>query len=143
MPSRSLLTALSLCALVGACTSQDKLPVQSSVPAPEKAAVDTLSAAALQKICTTHHVDASSRIFAAKKDGVVLRFSVTPSSRMADMGNLVFDAEGNYLGNDMGGELPWDDKAFMAAETERVRKLMAGAEIEANATPTACPDPRS
>lgn len=141
MLSRSHFAALFLCALVTACTSQEKLTVESPEPTSPTSAAVTISSAALQKICATEHVDDRSRIFVAKKNGVVTRFSVTPSPTMADMGNLLFDADGNHLGDDMGGELPWENKAVMAAETARVAKLMDGAEIEGGALTTSCPKP--
>lgn len=156
------LSALSLIGLLAACTSPEERPVTSPASSlvqtsssaslggaasagvtasaqPSPARVDAPpSSTVMQKICQTRYVDESSHIFPAKKNGAVTRWSVTPSNRMADMGNLIFDADGNHLGNDMGGELPWEDKAFMAKERERVAKLMDGAEVERDAAKFSC-----
>ena len=92
----------------------------------------------LEKICKTPHVDGSSKIFLAKAGGTLKRIEVTPSRRIADHGNLVFDLEGNYLGDTTGGEFPWDDKALMATENARVAALFDGAKVEGDETSLRC-----
>jgi len=82
-------------------------------------------------------VDETSQVFIARDgSGVAHRIVVTPSSRIADMGNLIFDVEGNYLGDDTGSEVPWDDEDFMAGERARVAALMDGSSVQGEATTT-------
>jgi hypothetical protein len=95
-----------------------------------------VTADALARICAAEHVDATSEVFRATKGGQLHRIVVTPTRKIADMGNLIFDTEGELLGEDTGGEVPWDDEAFMTKERARVAALMDGAEVEQKPTQT-------
>jgi hypothetical protein len=91
------------------------------------------------KVCAAEHVDETSQIFLARnKAGVAERIVLTPSRTIADMGNLVFDMNGELLGHDTGSEFPWDDEARRNEERARVAKLMGGAMVASNATPRSC-----
>jgi hypothetical protein len=57
---------------------------------------------------------------------------------IADKGNLVFDIDGNELGETTGGEFPWDDKALLEKENARVAALMAGASVPNDQKPLSC-----
>ena len=98
-----------------------------------------VSASALEKVCKAKYVDDSSKIFIAFAEGKPTRLNVTPSRNIADMGNLVFDLDGNELGETTGGEFPWEDKALLEKEQARVAKLMAGASVPNDQKPLACP----
>ena len=115
----------------------------ATAPAPAPAASGSAAvdaAAPLAAICRTEHVDGSSKIYVARDpSGKITRYSVTPSKRMADMGNLIFDAQGNLLGHDTGGEFPWDDKAARAKEDARVAALFGGAVIAKGDKTLSCP----
>lgn len=94
---------------------------------------------ALSKVCRAPHVDASSEVFVAvDAHGEPWRLEVTPSKDIADLGNLIFDLEGVFLGNATGGEFPWDGKAAMSVEKARVAKLMDGAVVPTGARPISC-----
>lgn len=71
----------------------------------------------------------------AYKDEAPHRLVVTPTRRIADKGNIVFDMAGERLGEDTGGEFPWDDKQLLEKERARVAALMDGAETERRAIP--------
>jgi hypothetical protein len=93
----------------------------------------------LEKVCHGEHADSSSMVYrAVGATGSVERLVVTPSKKIADMGNLIFDMEGRFLGNDTGSEVPWDDSAFMEREHERVGKLLGGAQIPNEAEAIHC-----
>lgn len=114
----------------------------SPAPAASTSAATATAVAAppFAAICGARHVDASSKIFPARDpSGKVTRYAVTPSKRIADLGNLIFDESGKLLGNDTGGEFPWDNK--QAAETERARvaALFAGAAVAKDETALSCP----
>jgi hypothetical protein len=91
------------------------------------------------KICAFENIDGSSEIYVAlDKNGSPARLVVTPSRRIADHGNRVFDLSGNHLGDMTGGEFPWDDEALMTKERARVAAIMGDAEIPDSATPQRC-----
>lgn len=101
---------------------------------------DGPSEATIAAICATKHVDESSKIFPARNAaGKITRHSVTPSRKMADMGNLIFDADGKLLGHETGSEFPWDDKARTEEERARVNALFGGASVAQGETPSSCP----
>lgn len=94
----------------------------------------------LTAICRAERVDATSMIFPARDpSGKITRYSVTPSRRIADMGNLIFDAGGTLLGHGTGGEFPWDKPGARAAEEARVAALFAGAAVAKGEAPLRCP----
>ncbi len=137
VPAAVVATLASLLAAgLAACGSGSK-PAPIAPPGPG----DTkLSAAVLTAVCHAEHVDSSSTIFvAATPDGHAHRLVVTPSRRIADMGNLIFAIDGTFLGHDTGGEVPWDDQAFMTEERARVAALMDGATVPGDQTPQPCP----
>lgn len=105
----------------------------------ESPSTSLIPASTLEKICKAEDVDGSSKIFIAFAEGKPTRLNVTPSRRIADMGNLVFDLDGNKLGETTGGEFPWDDKALLEKENARVATLMAGASVPKDQKPLACP----
>ena len=105
----------------------------------ESPSTSLIPASTLEKICKAEHVDGSSKIFIAFAEGKPTRLNVTPSRTIADMGNLVFDLDGNKLGETTGGEFPWDDKALLEKENARVATLMAGASVPKDQKPLACP----
>jgi hypothetical protein len=98
-----------------------------------------ISAELIEKVCSANYVDGSSKIFVARDaSGEVKRLIVTPTNKIADMGNLIFDMEGKHLGNQTGGEFPWEDEALMAKERQRVAALMDGAEESERDDPIQC-----
>ncbi len=93
----------------------------------------------LEEVCHAEHADESSTVFSAvDSSGDVKRLVVTPSRKIADMGNLVFDMSGAFLGHDTGSEVPWDDRAFVEKEHARVAALMGGARIPDGSEPIRC-----
>ncbi len=123
--------------------SQSLAPGQSLTPSPSLPASASASAdvapALLEKVCQAKHADSSSTVYRAfGATGEVERLVVTPSRKIADMGNLIFDMDGSFLGHDTGGEVPWGDRAFMAGERERVGKLMKGAQVPDESKPIPC-----
>lgn len=94
-----------------------------------------ISASLLAKVCSAEYTDESSEVFVAYKDEAPHRLVVTPTRRIADKGNIVFDMAGERLGEDTGGEFPWDDKQLLEKERARVAALMDGAETERRAIP--------
>ncbi len=136
VPAAVVATLASLLASgLAACGSGSK-PTASPTPP----ATTTIEPAVLAAVCHAEHVDSSSTIFvAATPDGHAHRLVVTPSRRIADMGNLIFAIDGTFLGHDTGGEVPWDDQAFMTQERARVAALMDGATVPGDQTPQPCP----
>lgn len=105
----------------------------------EPASEGPLTSEVRAKVCTAEHVDETSKIFLARnKAGVAVRIVVTPSRRIADMGNLVFDMKGERLGHQTGSEFPWDDQALAGEERARIAKLMGGAIVPNGETPLSC-----
>ena len=126
-------------ALVTLAACHGKAP-SATAARPAEPGSTTLDPAVLHAICTAEHVDASSTVFVAfAADGRAHRLVVTPSRRIADLGNLIFAVDGTLLGEDTGGEVPWDDQAFMATERARVAALMDGAAIPNGQQPQPCP----
>jgi cytochrome c5 len=108
-------------------------------PAAEPASKAPLSDEVRAKVCAALHVDESSQIFLARnKAGVAERIVVTPSRTIADMGNLVFDMNGQLLGHDTGSEFPWDDQARAGEERARLAKLMSGSMVGNTEAPLSC-----
>lgn len=106
---------------------------------PEPASDGPLAPGVRAKVCAAEHVDETSKIFLARnKAGVAERIIVTPSRRIADMGNLVFDMKGELLGYETGSEFPWDDEARRNAERARVAKLLGGAMVGSGEAPLSC-----
>ena len=106
---------------------------------PEPASDGPLAPEVRAKVCAAEHVDETSKIFLARnKAGVAERIVVTPSRRIADMGNLVFDMKGELLGHETGSEFPWDDEARRNAERARIAKLMSGAMVANGEVPLSC-----
>lgn len=133
---KPLLASLMLVLGSAACSTGGAPP---SVPERTGERPEEPSAEVVALVCRTEHTDASSKVFVAvDSTGRAARLKVTPSRRIADMGNLVFDREGVLLGHDTGGEFPWDDKDAMAKERERVEGLMGGARVPEGATPIEC-----
>jgi hypothetical protein len=97
-----------------------------------------IPASTLEKVCKAKYVDEGSKVFIAFANGKPTRLSVTPSRMIADKGNLVFDIDGNELGETTGGEFPWDDKALLEKENARVAALMAGASVPNDQKPLSC-----
>lgn len=105
----------------------------------EPASEGPLTSEVRAKVCAAEHVDETSKIFLARnKAGVAERIVVTPSRRIADMGNLVFDMKGELLGHETGSEFPWDDQALAGEERARVAKLMSGAMVGNGEPPLPC-----
>lgn len=133
---QAAVVATLLAAALAACGSGKK-PAPTPPPGPGDT---TIAAATLTAVCHAEHVDSTSTIFvAATPDGHAHRLVVTPSRSIADMGNLIFAIDGTFLGHDTGGEVPWDDKAFMDQERARVAGLMDGATVANDQTPQPCP----
>lgn len=119
-----------LVAALAACAS-------SSPPAPR--ADGPVSRDALARICAIDDIDETSKIYVARDAaGQVHRVVATPTRHIADMGNLIFDPAGEYLGHDTGGEFPSDDEVLVDNERARVAKLMDGAEVDRSSHQT-CP----
>lgn len=111
----------------------------SPAPPPTVSPTAAPSAEVLRAVCHAEHVDETSEVFVAiDGEHAPARIIVTPTRRIADMGNLIFDLAGTLLGEDTGGEVPWNDAAFMATEHARVAALMGGAAIPAGAAPVSC-----
>ena len=122
--------------LLSACSHE---PPTAPPGPPSAKSGAAISPSLLERICQTEHTDGSSTVFSALgPEGDVRRLVVTPSRRIADMGNLVFDMDGHLLGHDTGSEVPWDDRAFMEKERERVSALMGGAQIPNGREPARC-----
>lgn len=130
---RSAMRTVSLGLLVVA------LAACSSRSAPGSRPDGPVSRDALARICAVDDIDETSKIYVAKDAaGQVHRVVVTPTRDIADMGNLIFDPAGEYLGHDTGGEFPWDDEVLVANERARVAKLMDGATVDRSSNQT-CP----
>lgn len=128
-----LSVVLVLCS--SACTTGSAPPGVAERPLEKGVPSDAL----LEKVCHAEHTDASSKVFAAlDPKGEPRRLVVTPTRKIADMGNLIFDMEGSLLGHGTGSEVSWDDKVAMAEERARVDALMAGAAIPDGATSVDC-----
>lgn len=142
-PARAL-ALVSLCAALacgGSSSGAGAEPTKAepAKPEPAKAADGPIRDELRAKICAAEHVDETSEIFVARnKAGVVERVVVTPSRRIADMGNLVFDMDGTLLGHDTGSEFPRDDEALMAKERQRVAALMSGSMVANGEKPLSC-----
>lgn len=137
------LLVLFAAAAVAACSSDSKSGAPASKSPPAKGggggAVAGVSPDVLAKICAADHVDETSTVYRAENaSGELHRIVVSPTRTIADMGNLVFDTSGALLGEQTGGEFPWDDEAMMAKENARVAALMDGAEIKGDGV-AACP----
>lgn len=92
-----------------------------------KASSAVVPADVLAKVCSDKDTDAASQIFVAYKGDTLHRLVVTPTRDIPDMGNLVFDASGNRLGEEVGSEFPWENKELAAEEHARMTALMDGA----------------
>jgi hypothetical protein len=128
--------------LTAACSQQPAAtapPGSSLVASAKSGGRASVTPALLDRVCHAEHSDESSTVFSAVgPGGGVERLVVTPSRKIADMGNLVFDMSGVFLGHDTGSEVPWDDRAFMDREHARVAALMGGAEIPRGSEPIRC-----
>lgn len=136
MTTRAMSLLLLLCA---ACSRPAPSAPQGPSPVSSARAAAAIDEAVFDKICHAEHVDSSSTVFQAfGPGGDVRRLVVTPSRKIADMGNLVFDTKGDFLGTDTGSEVPWEDKDFMEKEHRRVAALMGESEIPNGFEPIQC-----
>jgi hypothetical protein len=138
-PTVGRMLALTVVLLMAACSQQSAPTAPSPVASAKVGGGAAVTPALLDKVCHAKHADESSTVFSAVGPaGDVQRLVVTPSRKIADMGNLVFDMSGSLLGHDTGSEVPWDDRAFMEREHARVAALMGGAEIPQGSEPIRC-----
>ncbi len=112
----------------------------ASPPPPAPAKSTAIAPATLDKVCHAEHVDATSQLFVAVDgSGNPVRIEATPTTRIADMGNQIFDLDGTYLGAGTGSEFPWGDAAAKKTEDARVAALMNGSAVPRGQTPQRCP----
>ncbi len=128
---RALLPFGLVCTVMLGCSAPGDAPGQATAKVPE---------ALLAKICKADYVDATSSIRLGRDSGgVVKRLVVSPTRKIADMGEMVFDMDGVKLGVKTGGEMRYDDPAELAKERARIEALLAGAEVDNREEPLRCP----
>jgi len=99
--------------------------------------------AGLRAACKHEQADADSAVFLARDAaGKPARLIVTPTRKIPDAGNMIFDLDGKYLGSETGSEFPRADKALYDKEKERVAGLMGGATTTNDPAFAACKDHR-
>jgi len=131
-------TALLAFTFLAACHAEQQpspaVPTVSSVSsASTQAAVTpeppaTPSPEVLKILCAAEHVDGTSKVFIGRDaKGAIVRYEVNASRNIPDMGNLIFDQAGKFLGYGRGGELPWNDAEAMRRIEAKEKELEAGA----------------
>lgn len=127
--TKPLILALVLFTVVG-CDAPAKTP-------------DGVPPTAMKSACSHDNADETSEVFLARgPDGKPLRLIVTPTRKLPDAGNLIFDMAGKFLGSETSREFPRDDKALYEQEKQRVAGLMGGAVTANEPAAAACKDHR-